>query len=104
MTQIFAHKRYIISTQPDKHAFGGSFVDVIFCVSASLRQRFLFKVESERKQFQAEMQAEAERSTAKAESMRLISNLDNEIANKKRLQAEVGRLSCCESSDILYSL
>ena len=36
------------------------------------------------------MQIEAEKSTAKAEQLRLASSLDNEIANKKRLETEVG--------------
>ena len=48
-----------------------------------------FKVKAEREQFQAQMQMEAEKSTAKAEQLRLSANLDNEVANNRRMETEV---------------
>ncbi len=53
---------------------------------------FCWKVSSEREQFQAQMKMEADRSTAKADQLRLSSNLENEVANKKRIQTEVSEI------------
>ena len=49
----------------------------------------VLKVKSERELFQAQMHMEAEKSTAKAEQLRLSASLESEIANKRRLETEV---------------
>eukprot|EP00794_Sanderia_malayensis_P006173 gene6173-6884_t len=45
-------------------------------------------VKAERESFQVQMQMEAEKSNAKADHVRLASSLDNEVANRKRVETE----------------